>query len=84
VAATLGSELFTSSELVEHQAPALRVVCVSLSAKAIGRLLRRAARDGTPICGYLVERQGVEAGAVLWRILEVPEFPQNGKVSVAH
>ena len=82
VGATLGSELFTSSDLVEHESAALRVVCVDLTAKQLGRLLRRAA--GTPIGGYLVERQGVEAGAVLWRVVAVPEFPQNGKVSVPH
>ena len=84
VAATLGSELFTSSELVEHQAPAVRVVCVGLSTKSLGRLLSRVALDGTPIDGYLVERQGVEAGVVLWRIVEVPGFPRNEKVSDAH
>jgi hypothetical protein len=77
-----GSELVNSAEICESDAAALRLVCAGLSARALGRLLRRAA--GTPIAGYMVERVGLEAGAVLWRVVQVPEFSGNKKVSVPH
>jgi hypothetical protein len=77
-----GSELFNSADLCEHQAAALTLVLHGLNAKQVGRLLRRAV--GTPIGGYLVERVGVEAGAVLWHVVRVPGFSGNEKVSVPH
>jgi hypothetical protein len=80
VAGAVGSELFNSAELCEHDAAAVRLVCAGVSAKQLGRLLRRAV--DTPISGYVVRRQGTEAGAVLWQILQVPDFPGNEKVSV--
>ena len=66
-AAVLGSStLFTSRELVEHPAPGLRLVLRALTPKQVGRLLLRGA--GQPIDHYIVEREGTEEGAVLWRI----------------
>lgn len=62
-----GSELFTARELLEDDAPALRLVLAGLSAKQIGRLLQRA--EGRPIDGYTVQHDGSEAGANLWRVL---------------
>jgi hypothetical protein len=82
IGAVLGSELFNSAEICEHEAPSLRLVCAGLSAKQFGRLLRRAA--DVAIDGYMVERQGIEAGAVLWRVVQVPEFSRNEKVSIPH
>ena len=81
IGGAVGSELFNSAEICgEYDAAALRLVCAGLSARQVGRLLRRAA--GTPIAGYLVERVGLEAGAVLWRVVRVPEFlsGQNSRV----
>jgi hypothetical protein len=68
IAGALGSEPFTSRDLVaDDAAPALRVVCGTLSIKQIGRLLARA--EATPIDGWLVERCGVEINVTLWRIV---------------
>ncbi len=74
----MGSEPFHAAELIEHDAAALRLVCAGLSARRLGRLLRRAA--DIPIAGHVVKRRGVEAGAVLWRIFA----SVNEKVSVPH
>jgi hypothetical protein len=82
IGGVFGSEEFHSADICEHDAAALRLVCAGLTARQLGRLLRRAA--GTPIGGYLVERHGVEAGAVRWRVVHVPEFLGNDKVSVPH
>ena len=65
IGATFGSELFNSAEVCEREATGLRLVLGGLNVRQLGRLLRRAA--GTPLDGYLVERQGTEAGATLWR-----------------
>ena len=81
IAGLRGSELFLTSELVESSAPAVRLVCQG-TARELGKLLRRAA--GIPVGGYLVERVAREAGATLWRVLEVPEFRENGNLAVAH
>jgi hypothetical protein len=77
-AGVLGSEPFHAAELCEHDAAALRLVCAGLSARRLGRLLRRAA--DIPIAGYVVKRRGVEAGAVLWQIFAAG----NEKVSAPH
>jgi hypothetical protein len=82
IGGALGSELFTSADVCEHASAALRLVRAGMNAKQLGRLLRRAA--DTPVAGYLVKRQGSEAGAALWQISQVPEFPGNEKVSVPH
>jgi hypothetical protein len=70
IGGVFGSELFNSAEVCEHDAAALRLVCRGLTVKQFGRLLRRGA--GTPINGYAIEREGTEAGAVLWRVVKVP------------
>jgi hypothetical protein len=80
--AVVGSELFSSAELCEHEAAAVKLVCRGLTARQLGRLLRRAV--DTPVAGYVVRRAGSEAGAVLWQIFQVPEFPGNENVSVPH
>jgi len=72
IAGTYGSELCTSHELIEHESAGLRLVLAGLNTKQLGRLLQRAA--GSVVGGYTVKREGVEVGAVLWRVLEVPEF----------
>lgn len=66
VANTFGAELFVTRELLAHQAPALREACSGLSARQLGRLLMRA--DGIKVGAFTVERSGVDAGAVLWRL----------------
>jgi hypothetical protein len=68
-----GSDPFLVRELFESDKAAIRLVRTGLNAKKIGRLFRRAERQA--IGGYLVESQGTETHATLWRVLEVPEFP---------
>ena len=82
IGGAIGSEPFHSAEIVEHESPALRVVAAGLSAKHVGRLLRRA--TGRPVDEWLVERCGIEAGVTLWRIVQMPPSPRNEKVSVPH
>ena len=82
IGGSIGSELFSSAEIIEHDAVALRLVCAGLPVKQLGRLLRRAA--DVPVSGYMVQRQGTEAGAVLWRVVQVPEFPRFEILSVPH
>lgn len=69
VAAKVGSSPFLVRELLRVESAALRLVLAGLSAKALGRLLRRA--EGQPVNGLVVEHVGVEAGAVLWRVVKV-------------
>ena len=69
IGASLGSELFLTRDVLEHDDPALRLVLRDLSARQLGRLLQRA--DGGVVGGYLVRREGLEACAVLWRVLAV-------------
>ena len=69
IAAHLGSEPILTRDILEDGSPALRLVVKSLSARSLGRLLQRA--EGAAIGGYTVERAGMAAGAVLWRILAV-------------
>jgi hypothetical protein len=73
IAGVLGSEWFLASEAVKHPAPALRLVLQGISAKKLGRLLKRAA--GQPIGGYLVTSGGTEAGVILWQVVQVANFP---------
>jgi hypothetical protein len=80
IAGALGSEPFLARDLFEHAAPAVRLVRRGLTPRRIGRLFRRAA--GEAVAGYLVEAVDVELGAVLWRVVQVAEFPENEKVSV--
>ena len=68
----LGSELFVARELCESESAELQVVTRGLNARQIGRVLQRG--EGQVIDGYVIQREGVEQHAVLWRILQVPEF----------
>jgi hypothetical protein len=77
IGATLGPDLFLTAELFERDSAALRLVLAGLTVKQLGRLLRRAV--DTPIDGYLVVREAVEAGAVVWRVVQVPDFPGEQK-----
>jgi hypothetical protein len=65
--ATFGAEFFLAREAVEHHAPGLRLVLEDMTARRLGRLLRRA--DGVEVCGYVARASGMEAGAVLWSVL---------------
>ena len=67
IAATFGSELFTVREVFEHASAGLRIVLAESTRKQLGRLLQRA--EGAIVDGFTVQRDGVEVGAVLWRIL---------------
>jgi hypothetical protein len=67
ISGVLGSDYFTSCELLEWNSAALRIVLADLNAKKLGGLLRRA--EGVAIDGLTVARAGRETGAVLWQIL---------------
>lgn len=69
VAATVGSAPFLVRELLGLESAGLRLVLAGLSAKALGKLLRRG--EGVPVAGLVVEQVGVEAGAMLWKVSEV-------------
>jgi hypothetical protein len=62
----VGSEPFTVSEALEHDA--VRLVVGARTAIQMGRLLRRA--TGVVIDGLVIERVGDEARRVLWRVVE--------------
>jgi len=70
IAGALGSDWFTAREILESDAPAVRVVRGALTARQIGRLLQRA--EAATVEGYVVERGGFEVGATLWRVLATP------------
>jgi len=80
IGGTFGSELFVARELFEHDSAALHVVLRGLNARRVGRLLRRG--EGHPIDGYLIQRDGHELHATLWRIVKVPEFSGDGNLTV--
>lgn len=67
IAAVVGSELFFAGEVARSNAPGVQLARGALTAKQVGRLLRRA--TGCPIAGFTVERVGEEGNAVLWRIV---------------
>lgn len=69
LAASQGSELFTTAELLAAPSPALQLALDGLAARPLGRLLRRAV--GIPIDGLLVQADGSEAHRTLWRIVQV-------------
>jgi hypothetical protein len=69
IGATLGSEPILTRDVLEDDAPALRLVLKGISARSLGRLLQRA--EGAVIGGHTVQRAGVDAGAVVWRVLAV-------------
>jgi hypothetical protein len=69
IAGAMGSEPFTSRDLVTEAAPGVRVVLGTRSVRTIGKLFSRAAN--IPVDGYLVERAGLELNVVVWRLVEV-------------
>jgi hypothetical protein len=75
IGATLGSEPILTRDVLEDDAPALRLVLKGISARSLGRLLQRA--EGAVIGGYTVQRAGVDAGAVVWRVLAVTRGVSN-------
>jgi hypothetical protein len=77
IGGAMGSKIFSSAEVCEHTAPAVRLVCEGLSVRRLGKLFARAA--DSPVSGYMVQRQGTGAGAVLRRVVQVPEFPRLQK-----
>jgi hypothetical protein len=73
VIGAIGSAEFVASELLEHEARGLQIVCAGMTARKLGKLLARA--KGTPIDGDLVQQaEGpLEVGAILWRVVQVPK-----------
>ncbi len=69
LAGAFGSAEFLTREVLAHESVGLHLVVRDLSARSLGRLLRRAA--GVPVGGLLVERLGQADGAVLWRVVNV-------------
>jgi hypothetical protein len=69
IATTQGSELFTTAEVLTEPSPALALVLDGISARALGRLLRRAV--GVSVDGLLVQADGSEAHRTLWRVVQV-------------
>ena len=63
-----GSDTFLAAEIATHRAPAIRVARGTLTARQVGRLLKRA--EGTAVDGYVVTRLGAEDGAVLWQVAQ--------------
>jgi hypothetical protein len=81
IAGALGSEPFLARDLFVSNSAGLRLVLSESNSKRIGRLFGRAA--GEAIGGYLVEDTGaMELNSILWRVVEVAEFPGNEKVLV--
>jgi hypothetical protein len=72
IGGVVGSELFVTRDLFESDAAALQLVLRGLNAKQVGRLLRRG--EGQAIDGYVIQRDGTELHAVLWRVVRAPEF----------
>jgi hypothetical protein len=62
-----GSERLTSWDLVEDDAPAIRLAVGQMTAKQIGKLFARAA--GIAVDGFMVRRVGVECHATAWQIV---------------
>lgn len=80
IAGALGSTEFLTRDLFGHDSAALRIVLRGLNPRQVGRLLKRA--EGKPVDGYVVERVGVELGAILWRVVRVPEFLREQNLAV--
>ena len=70
IVGALGSELFLVRDLFQSDAPALRLVLADWNALRLGRLLRRA--EGHAIDGHMVQCEGHELGAALWRVVPFP------------
>ena len=65
LAGAFGSAEFLTREVLAHESVGLHLVVRDLSARSLGRLLRRAA--GVPVGGLLVERLGQADGGALAR-----------------
>jgi hypothetical protein len=63
-----GSEPFLTRDLFETDAAAVKVVTRGLNVRQVGRLFRRG--EGQAIDGYMIQRDGAELNAILWRILK--------------
>jgi hypothetical protein len=63
-----GSEPFLTRDLFESDAAAVKVVTCGLNVRQVGRLFRRG--EGQAIDGYMIQRDGEELNAILWRILK--------------
>jgi hypothetical protein len=64
------NEPFLTRDLFVSDSAALQFVLQGWTAIRIGRLFQRA--EGHTIDGYVVERDGTELHATLWRVLQVP------------
>jgi hypothetical protein len=73
VARSIGSSDFVTSELYALAAQSdgviLRTALGNLTAKALGKLLRRAADADADVGGYKAERIGDNSGQGIWRVL---------------
>jgi hypothetical protein len=69
IGGAFGSELFLAADVIESDSPAVRPVRGKLTAKSLGKLLKRSA--GVPVAGYLITAEGTEAGSLLWRVRQV-------------
>jgi hypothetical protein len=69
IAGALGSEPFVTRDLFDGEMPALRLVTRGLTPRQAGRLFGRAERRRQAIDGYIVQRDGSELHAALWRIV---------------
>jgi hypothetical protein len=63
-----GSEPFLTRDLFESDSAALTLVLRGLNVRQVGRLFRRG--EGLAIDAYMIQRDGVELHAILWRILK--------------
>ncbi len=66
LAATFGPEMWRASEVLTHKSVDLQIVTEDLSAKALGRLCKRAAN--IPIAGFYISAEAAEHGATLWAV----------------
>jgi hypothetical protein len=67
IAGALGSEPFTSRDVIEDEAPAVRVVRKGLTVKALSKLFVRGL--DVPIDGLMIQKAGAEFGVVAWRVV---------------
>ena len=67
LAGTYGAAEFTARDVSEDDRPAVRLVVGGYSAKRLGKLLARA--DGLAVDGLQLQRNGLEFGVSVWRIV---------------
>jgi hypothetical protein len=75
IAGVYGPATFSSRDLVEDDAPAVRLVLRGLSVKRISKLFARSV--GIPIDGLLVRKHSVELQVTQWQIVAACWF-RNG------